>query len=469
MTESSLPDGFTVRLSRHTRVLEGGRVLVGGAPTRVVRLRSSTLAPTGELVVCDAATRALAEHLLSSDLADPVVDRLPASSLAELTIVVPVRDRAEPLRRLLASIPPHVAEVIVVDDASEQPDLIARAAADAGARLIALPQNVGTSGARNAGLARVGTPFVAFVDSDVVLGAGCLETLLRHFADPALAVAAPRVLGLHSARANWIIRYENARSSLDLGQEGARVHPRGRVTWVSGTCLVARRTSVEDGFDVAMRAGEDVDLVWRLADRGLRVRYEPAAAVGHEHRRRLRAWLGRKFFYGTGAHPLARRHPRAIAPAVLAPWGAVALLALLAQRAWSLPVVLLTGAVTAGRISSRLPHVARPRVLAAHLTAQGLLAAAMQGVALLLRHWWPAVAVGCLFSRRLRRAVLVAALADTAVEYLRVRPRLDPLRFGVARRLDDVAYGAGVWWSALRARSAAALRPAITTSRRERR
>jgi hypothetical protein len=58
-----------------------------------------------------------------------------------------------------------------------------------------------------------------------------------------------------------------------------------------------------------------------------------------------------------------------------------------------------------------------------------------------------------------RRAVVAATLADIVVEFARTRPRLDPVRFGVARRLDDAAYGAGVWWSAIGARSTKALRP----------
>jgi hypothetical protein len=55
----------------------------------------------------------------------------------------------------------------------------------------------------------------------------------------------------------------------------------------------------------------------------------------------------------------------------------------------------------------------------------------------------------------------VAAAADAVWEYARLRPDLDPVRFAAARRLDDLAYGAGVWWGAWRARSAAALLPVI--------
>ena len=39
--------------------------------------------------------------------------------------------------------------------------------------------------------------------------------MLRHFADPRVAMVAPRVLGLESEAPNWITRYEDARSSLE--------------------------------------------------------------------------------------------------------------------------------------------------------------------------------------------------------------------------------------------------------------
>lgn len=468
MTLPALPDGFTVRLNRHTRVVAGARVLIGGSPTRVARLKPAAAGAIRgrELVVRDAATRVLAEHLLQAGIGDPIAATLPPIQIAELTVVIPVRDRPGQLARLLTSVPAGVAAVIVVDDASMRPEAVASVVSSHGADLVVLDRNVGVAAARNAGLARVETPFVAFVDSDVVLTDGCLDTLLRHFADPKLAVAAPRVVGLETTRPNWITRYENARSSLDLGGDAASVRPRSPITWVSGTCLVARVAHLGSGFDASMRVGEDVDLVWRLIDEGYRVRYEPGATVLHEHRTRLHAWLGRKFFYGTGAHLLAVRHPQDVAPVVLPPWGALVLVLLFAQRRWSLPAAALTGVIVAGRIVTRLSHVPRPWPIAARLTVNGMIAAIGQGFALLLRHWWPATIVTGLFSKRTRRAAAFAAVADIALELLRLRPRLDPVRFGIARRLDDLAYGGGVWWGALRGRSAKALLPAITRTTR---
>ena len=457
---SALPDGFVVRLNRHTRVLDDGAALVGGSPTRISRLKPLALRSMRgrEITVTDAASRALAGHLLATGMADPVVDALAHVELALATVVIPVRDRPRQLDRLLQSLG-RALPVIVVDDASVDRPAVAAVARAHGAELLPLDVNVGPAGARNAGLARVRTPYVVFVDSDVVVEPAAIEVMLRHFADPGLAMVAPRVLGLASDRPNWITRYEDARSSLDLGSDSSSVRPRSPVTWVSSTCLVARVDALGHGFDESMRVGEDVDLVWRLVERGLRVRFEPAASVHHEHRSTLRAWLGRKFFYGTGAHPLAERHPDDIAPVVLPPWGAALLVALAAQRRWSLPVAVLIAVGTAVRIGRRASAVRHPYRLASRLTEYGAIAAVAQGFALLLRHWWPLTVIGCLVSARVRRAVVVAALADTAWEFARAKPKLDPLRFGVARRLDDAAYGAGVWWSALRARSPKALLP----------
>ncbi|MFC3997352.1 mycofactocin biosynthesis glycosyltransferase MftF [Nocardiopsis sediminis] len=458
-----LPHGFTVRLDRHTRVVDGGRALLGGFPTRLLRLtaRARPLVAGREVRVAGPASALLAERLLDAGLADPVAATLPQPADPRYTFVIPVRDRPRELDRLLTAIGTG-GQVIVVDDASHRPEAVAATAARHGATLVPLRVNAGPAAARNAGLRLVTSPYVVFADSDVVPAPDTVPTLLRHFADPRVAMAVPRITALATrGSATWIGRYENARSSLDLGAHPAAVRPGSPVSWAPTACAVARVDALGEGFDERMRVGEDVDLCWRLIEGGWRVRYEPAVAAAHDHRVRFHDWFLRKAVYGTGAHPLAERHPRFIAPAVLAPWSTALLLALLAQRRWSLPAAAAVFGVTTVRIARKLSGTREPYrlALALGLTAHGAVAALAQASALLTRHWWPLTAVGCVASRRIRRAAAAAALTDVVLEYRRDRARLDPLRYGIARRLDDLAYGSGVWLSALKGRSTAALRP----------
>ncbi|MGD6756918.1 mycofactocin biosynthesis glycosyltransferase MftF [Streptomyces sp. BH105] len=484
----TLPHGFVVALDRRTRVLDGGRALLGGTPTRLLRLtpRARALLTGRTLYVRDRAGAVLADRLLATGLAHPLATELPRNGLktpnapnslsGTVTYVIPVRDRPDQLDRALAGIRATTtdAPVLVVDDASHEPAPVAAVAARHHARVLPLPANLGPAGARNAGLREVTTPYVAFVDSDIVLAPGTVDVLLRHFADPAVVMAVPRITALPGPGSErWLGRYESIRSSLDLGSRPAAVRTGTPVSWVPSACMLARTDALlkADGFDEAMRVGEDVDLCWRLTADGGRVRYEPAVHAAHEHRVELVDWFRRKAVYGTGAHPLARRHPDNIAPAILAPWSAALLVALLAQRRWSLPAAGGLAAMATVSNARKLKGIAHPLPQAARLTALGSLASLTQGAALLTRHWWPLTAVGCLASRRLRRATAVAAVADVALETLGRGPdatRLDPVRYAVARRLDDLAYGSGVWLSALKGRSTAALRPRIVWPARPR-
>lgn len=459
---AGLPEGFAVRLGRRVRVLDGGRILIGGSPTTVLSLapRAAKSFSQGELVVTDVATSALANRLLDLGIAEPVPERLPSGN-EKVTVVVPVRDRPEQLRRLLASVEDG-HRVIVVDDASTDPDAIEAVTISAGSELLRLDRNLGPAGARNAGLAEVRTSLVAFVDSDVELTPNALTQLARCFADPNVSLVAPRVRGrLPPSGGSWMARYDTDRSSLDLGPDAGTVRPRAPVAWLPAACLVARTDALGPGFDPQMRVGEDVDLVWRLVNEGRRVLYVASVQVFHEARTSARGVLHRKLVYGTSAGDLARRHGTAVAPAVLAPWSVAAVAALILQRRWSLPLCALITGLTAERIRRRLPMARHRTAVAAALASQGLLAALSQSADLGLRHWWPLGALLGSWSTALRRFLVVAAVLEGVAEHRRCQSHLTLTCFLVARRLDDVAYGTGVWIGAVRARARNALLPDV--------
>ncbi|OIJ25287.1 mycofactocin biosynthesis glycosyltransferase MftF [Nocardioides luteus] len=449
------PIGFRARIRDDVRRIDG-RLLVGGSPLRAVRLTRAALAllADGEVTVVDAVTDALAARLVDGNLADPVLDG-PGVEPAELTVVIPVRDRPEQLDRALSSL--GALHRIVVDDASLDPEAVARVAHRHGAHLVQLTRNVGPAGARNAGLRAVRTRFVAFVDSDVTVEASTLLNLTRHFADSRVALVAPLVRSrARSREPRWFERFDEDDSSLALGTRACVVRPGAAVGWLPSACLVGRTERLGAGFEETMRVGEDVDLVWRLVEAGEVVRYDPEQVAWHDTRTTVSGWLGRKYLYGTGGADLAVRHGRKGAPAVMTASMAATAAALLVRRRWSLPVAAAGIAYGVLSLRRRLPETPGRDRLAVQLCAQGLGWTVRQEAALLLRHWWPLTVLLAPRSALIRRALAASLVVDVVVAQVdnpgtRYRP--------LARRLDDMAYGAGLWAGAIRARSVTCLLP----------
>jgi mycofactocin system glycosyltransferase len=478
-----LPNGWVVRLDPGVRFHAGGTVLVGGSPPRVLQLRPAArrlLAgrnrPGARFVVTGPARAALARLLTYRGLAHPCPPPAHPAASGAVTVIVPVRDRADGLARLLATLDPGLA-VIVVDDGSLDPAALVGIVAGERARgraiwLLRHAASRGPAAARNTGLRAVRTPFAALLDSDVEPRAGWLERLLPHLADPEVALVAPRIVGPRGA-GGWLGMYEAERSSLDLGRQEALVVARGRVSYVPSAAMLVRVAALAAradgstaersiaGFDESLRVAEDVDLVWRLAEAGWRCRYVPEATVAHDHRTRLGPWLVRKGYYGTGAAPLSTRHPGAVAPVILPAWAALAGVAVLCQRRWSLPLAGAAAGTAILRLAGDLRGVERALPLAARLVGRSLAGTAEQFSAALTRHWWPVAAGATVVSRRARRALFLAGVTEALLDRRRVGADLDPLRYLVARRLDDLAYGAGLWWGAWRLRTPAPLLPSI--------
>ncbi len=461
-----LPAGFAVRVRDDVRLLDGGCTLLGGTPFTRMRLTPAAagLFDGRVLTVTGERTSRIAERLLAAGLADPQLAATAPVPATDLTVVIPVKDRVDELDRALTSLGRDLA-VIVVDDGSAPTvaELIRRTCTRHDAGYHRLPVNRGPAAARNAGLDQVRTPLVAFVDSDVQVTAADLLALARHLHDARVALVAPRVRGLsRRSRPRWHERYDAAASSLDVGPRPGVVRPGSSVPWLPSACLVGRVAPLAGGFDATMLVGEDVDLVWRLHQAGHQVRYDPGVVARHDTPQTVRRWLGRKYVYGTGAAPLALRHPDAVTAAVMTPGVATAAALLLTRRRWAVPFAALLLLPLHRRVRRALPDSG---TLATTLTVRSLVWGLRQEAGLLLRHWWPLTLLALPFSRALRRAVLVAWAVD-AMAALHDRPDLSLSGATLTRRLDDAAYGAGVWVGCLRARSARALLPRILAGRR---
>lgn len=470
-----------VRLELDSNVRRGsnGTALMGGSPFRLVRL-----SPAGSNLLDDWLT---GTETPTSDEADQLRDRLiraglvhpvlgppeKASDAVNAAFVVPVHNDAAGLDRLLQALRSYSAEssIVVVDDASTDVDEVATVAAAHNADLIRHDTNSGPAAARNTGWTSVTKPVVispgeitfrpeviVFVDADVVPTPEAIGTVLAHFADPAVAVVAPRVVA--EPGTGQIAAYEANNSPLDLGDDAALVFPGTRISYVPSAMLAVRSAVLEQsrGFDEAMRFGEDVDMVWRIIHDGHLVRFEPQAHVQHRNRPSLTAFARQRFSYGSSAAELAARHGDKVSPLQLPATTTATTLGLLFGGPRVRVLAGIAAVVSIAPLRRKLTNkVDAPGAEAARLTAmthgyavQGLAAAAT-------RSWAPLL----LLTSRSRRALAVALIVPALVDWYRSRPANDPATHTAFRALDHGSYCAGVWAGVLRSRSVAALLPHV--------
>ncbi len=195
-------------------------------------------------------------------------------------------------------------EVIVVNDGSRDATAsIARR--HAGVRVIDTP-NGGLSAARNVGLAAATGEIVAYTDADARVDPDWLTYLVQPMLLSDVAGAGgPNVVPPDDPWvAQCVARAPGGPSHVMLDDRIAEHVP--------GCNMAFRRDALLsiDGFNpVYLRAGDDVDICWRLQARGLRIGFAPAALVWHHHRPSVKAYWHQQVGYGEGEAWLDAHHP----------------------------------------------------------------------------------------------------------------------------------------------------------------
>jgi N-acetylglucosaminyl-diphospho-decaprenol L-rhamnosyltransferase len=193
------------------------------------------------------------------------------------------------------------AEVWVVDNGSTDGSADAARRTAPWAEVLDAEANLGFGRAVNEVARRTRGQWLLCLNADAALEPGALDALLTAAADPRVGVVAPRLLlpdgaTQHSVHPfptipltlafNLGLHRLDARIGDRLCLHGSWNPERGRVVpWAIGACLLLRRAAFDavGGFDERQwMYAEDLDLGWRLAQRGLTTRFEPRARVRHE-------------------------------------------------------------------------------------------------------------------------------------------------------------------------------------------
>jgi GT2 family glycosyltransferase len=199
-----------------------------------------------------------------------------APPAGDVTVVVASRNRCNDL---LASLPRHEAPVILVDNASTDGTVDAVRAAHPDVTVLPQARNLGAEG-RTLGVARAGTPFVAFADDDSWWAPGDLAravAILR--AHPRLAVLNARILVGPGERLDPLCAQMAASP---LGTPPDLPGPALLGFIACGAMVRTEAFRAVGGFDPVVRfPGEEERLALDLAAAGWAIAYVDAVTVHH--------------------------------------------------------------------------------------------------------------------------------------------------------------------------------------------
>lgn len=163
-------------------------------------------------------------------------------------------------------------EILIVDDGSSIP--LAHDFSDDRIRFIRLPRNQGLAHARNTALNEVKTPWVFFIDSDVVPFPHALKRLPSWIQQKEVDG-----IGFHVQEYNRSSPWDFYRA-VEREQVMSNPHPE----WLSGLCCAYSTQVLREvnGFDPQFRTnGEDVDLGYRLTQKGKKMALAPELGGMH--------------------------------------------------------------------------------------------------------------------------------------------------------------------------------------------
>lgn len=223
-----------------------------------------------------------------------------------ISVVVCTHNGADTIRDCLgglAEVDYPNFEVIVVDDGSS--DATSSIVSEYDVQLIST-SNRGLSAARNVGMRAATGEIVAYLDDDARPDSHWLLYLARTFQSTShAAVGGPNLSPSGDGFIAQAVDHAPGNPVHILIEDDIAEHVPGCNMAVRKACLEAI-----GGFDPQFCvAGDDVDMCWRLQQRGWTIGFSPAAVVWHHRRNSIRSFWRQQIGYGRAEALLERKWP----------------------------------------------------------------------------------------------------------------------------------------------------------------
>lgn len=192
-------------------------------------------------------------------------------------------DREVPLAACLRSVVADGSSVTVVSNGA---GLLAGVEADC-IDVSPLADNAGVPGGRDHGLRKTSEPIVAFLDDDAVAPDGATQRIVDEFAaDPTLGAVSLRLVDESGATSRRHVPRPGGREPDQSGDVAL---------FLGGACAIRREAYDDAGgyFTELFYGHEELELSWRLIDRGWSIKYLADVEVFHprtEIERHARGW-----------------------------------------------------------------------------------------------------------------------------------------------------------------------------------
>ncbi|MEZ4704205.1 MAG: glycosyltransferase [Bdellovibrionota bacterium] len=234
-----------------------------------------------------------------------------------ISVVVPTYKRSQWLYELLLSmeqqtLPKNQFEVIVVDDETPDPEgqrkkeLIESKKWEFSLTYL-IQDKKGPAAARNVGIRQAKASWIAFTDDDALPESRWLETFSKSLSNEALAFSG---MTKSSHIATLTEKYLDEVKHLSvhhIGEDGTLAY----IITVNA-CFSKKILLDIGGFDETFPypSGEDMDLGFRLRERGVSFKIVEDAVVYHRHRSSFLEMTKTWFIYGRGAYQCAKKNAK---------------------------------------------------------------------------------------------------------------------------------------------------------------